>query len=336
MRKEVIGLGALNYDVLYVVERIASGGEEVGIIDVKKVPGGSAANTSVALSRLGVDVGFVGVVGNDEEGELILEEFRKERVETRIRKEEGYTGAAIGFIDAQGERALYIHPGVNDKLCMANIDMEFVDNAKFLHTSSFVNTEQLEMQCELAKRIKSKLSFSPGMLCFKYELEDLAELIERSEVVFLSLKELKSLIKNLSFCGAPPHDPASPVRAYKKALPKKYYSLDSIKREDYERGAEALLNTGAKIVCVTLGEKGCYVTNSTDESHLIAACPTDVVDTTGAGDAFAAGFLYALLHEKGIYESGKMGNLVASFCIREYGCRKGLPYKLSLDAMSTN
>jgi len=298
MRKEVIGLGALNYDVLYVVERIAGGGEEVGIIDVKKVPGGSAANTIVALSRLGVDVGFVGIVGNDKEGELILEEFRKERVETRIRKEEGYTGAAIGFIDARGERALYIHPGVNDRLCMENIDMEFVDNARFLHTSSFVNKEQLEMQCELAKRMNSKLCFSPGMLCFKYGLADLAELIERSEVVFLSLKELKS--------------------------------LDSIKREDYEKGAEVLLNIGAKIVCVTLAEKGCYVADSTGESHLIDARPTeDVVDTTGAGDAFAAGFLFGLLHEKGIYESGKTGNLVASFCIREYGCRKGLPFKLS-------
>lgn len=298
MRKGVIGLGALNYDVLYVVERIAGGGEEVGIIDVKKVPGGSAANTIVALSRLGVDVGFVGIVGNDKEGELILEEFRKERVETRIRKEEGYTGAAIGFIDARGERALYIHPGVNDRLCMENIDVEFVDNAKFLHTSSFVNKEQLEMQCELAKRMNSKLSFSPGMLCFKYELADLAELIERSEVVFLSLKELNS--------------------------------LDSVKRADYEKGAEVLLNIGAKIVCVTLAEKGCYVADSTGESHLIDARPTkDVVDTTGAGDAFAAGFLFGLLQEKGMYESGKTGNLVASFCIREYGCRKGLPFKLS-------
>ena len=312
----MIGLGALNYDVLYVVERIARGGEEVGIVDVKKAPGGSAANTIVALSKLGVDVGFVGIVGNDKEGELILEEFRKEGVETRIRKEEGYTGAAIGFIDARGERALYIHPGVNDRLCMENIDMEFVDNAKFLHTSSFVNKEQLEMQCELAKRIKSKLSFSPGMLCFKYELEDLVELIERTEVLFLSLMELKSLIKNLSF--------------KKKALPKKYYTLDSIKREDYEKGADVLLNIGAKIVCVTLGEKGCYVTNTTGESHLIEAYPTDVVDTTGAGDAFAAGFLYGLLQEKEIYESGKTGNLAASFCIREYGCRKGLPFKLSL------
>jgi ribokinase len=294
MRKDVIGLGALNYDVLYAVERIAKEGEEVGILAVEKVPGGSAANTIVALARLGIDVGFVGIVGNDKEGELILEEFRKEGVEAMLRKEAGNTGAAIAFVDAKGERALYILPGVNDRLCMENIDMEFIDQAKFLHMSSFVSKEQLDMQLELARRVKSKLSFSPGMLCFHYKLDDLVGLIERSEVIFLSIRELKSLLKG----------------------------------EDYEKGTERLLNIGAKIVSVTLGERGCYVADATGESYLIEAYPTAVVDTTGAGDAFAAGFLFGLLSEKGIYESGKTGNLVASFCIREYGCRKGLPYKL--------
>jgi len=293
--KEVIGLGALNYDVLYAVERIAVEGEEVGILDVNKVPGGSAANTTVALARLGVDTGFVGIVGEDKEGKLILDEFRKEGVETSITKEKGHTGAAIGFVDAKGERTLYIYPGVNDMLGMADIDLDFVNNTEFLHTSSFVNREQLAMQCELAKQLKSKLSFSPGMLCFKYALADLTHVIERSKLVFISVDELKSLVKDA----------------------------------DYEKGAGVLLDIGAKVVCVTLGGKGSYVTNAAEESHFIAAYPTDVVDTTGAGDSFAAGFLFGLLHGKGIYECGKIGNLVASFCIREYGCRKGLPYTLA-------
>ena len=297
VKKDVIGLGALNYDVLYAVERIARGGEEVGILEVKKAPGGSAANTIVALARLGAAVGFVGMVGTDEAGDLILDDFRSEGVETRIKKESGYTGAAIGFIDAQGERALYIYPGVNDQLSMEDIDMDFVNSARFLHTSSFVSTEQSEMQCELVKRVKPKLSFSPGMLCFNYELADLIDVLERSAVVFLSREELTSLMNG---------------------------------RADYEEGAADLLDTGAQIVCVTLGARGCYVADSSGAAHLIEAYPTEVVDTTGAGDSFAAGFLYGLLHAKGIQESGKIGNKVASFCIREYGARKGLPYKLPL------
>ena len=298
--KEVIGIGALNYDVLYVVERIAGPGEEVGIIDINKAPGGSAANTIVALARLGVDTGFIGVLGNDNEGDIILNTFRKEGVDAVIKRINGCTGAAIGFIDSKGERTLYIYPGVNDELRINDIDMEFVANSKFVHMSSFVNRAQLEMLCEVAtqlKESKSKLSFSPGMLCSKYELADLCTIIERSEVVFLSENELESLVSG----------------------------------NNYEHRASKLLDIGASIVCVTLGERGCYVVNTAAESYLVEAYPADdVVDTTGAGDAFAAGFLYGLLHSKSIYECARAGNLLASYCIRKYGSRNGLPYSLTL------
>ena len=297
--KEVIGIGALNYDVLYVVEQIAGPGEEVGIIDINKAPGGSAANTIVALARLGVDTGFIGVLGNDNEGDIILNTFRKEGVDAVIKRINGCTGAAIGFIDSKGERTLYIYPGVNDELRINDIDMEFVANSKFVHMSSFVNRAQLEMLCEVAtqlKESKSKLSFSPGMLCSKYELADLCTIIERSEVVFLSENELESLVSG----------------------------------NNYEHRASKLLDIGASIVCVTLGERGCYVVNTAAESYLVEAYPTaDVVDTTGAGDAFAAGFLYGLLHSKSIYECARAGNLLASYCIRKYGSRDGLPYSLT-------
>lgn len=294
--RDVVGLGALNYDVLYAVDRIARGGEEVGITDIKKAPGGSAANTIVALARLGVAVGFVGMVGSDTEGELILEEFRREGVETRIVQAAGYTGAAIGFVDAAGERALYIFSGVNEELRSADIDRDFISGAQYLHTSSFVNDEQLAMQRELAREMPAKLSFSPGMLCFKYSLDELTELMGRSAVLFLSLTELTALLQG----------------------------------EDYVRGAARLLTTGAQIVCVTLGAKGCYIAANTGVAYELAAYPAKAVDTTGAGDAFAAGFLYGLLHAKSLPECGKIGNFVASCCIRESGCRKGLPYNLSV------
>ena len=300
----MIGLGALNCDLLYAVERIARGGEEVGVIDIKKkAPGGSAANTIVALARLGAEVGFVGILGTDREGDLILDEFRKEGVETRIRREEGYTGAVTGFVDAEGERALYIYPGVNEQLCLEEIDIEYLNTARFLHISAFVNEAQLDMQREVAKQVKSELSFSPGMLCYKYVLEDLIEIIEQSKIIFLSCSELVSLVNET----------------------------------DYEEGSKILLNIGADIVCVTLGRHGCYVINNTGRAYTIAPHQnqnhnqnhnqTGVVDTTGAGDAFAAGFLYGLLHERGIDECGKLGNRVASFCIQEYGARKGLPFR---------
>lgn len=297
-KMDVIGLGALNCDQLYAVERIAHGGEEVGVIEIKKkTAGGSAANTIVALSRLGAKVGFVGILGTDREGDLILDEFRKEGVETRIRRDEGYTGAVTGFVDTKGERALYIYPGVNEQICLEDIDIEYLNTARFLHMSAFVNDAQLDMQREVAKQLRSELSFSPGMLCYKYVLEDLTEIIEQSQIMFLSRSELVSLVNE----------------------------------RDYEEGSRILLNIGADIICVTLGRDGCYLADRTGRAYTIALHHnhnrTGVVDTTGAGDAFAAGFLYGLLHERGIDECGEIGNCVASFCIREYGARKGLPFR---------
>jgi len=81
---------------------------------------------------------------------------------------------------------------------------------------------------------------------------------------------------------------------------------------------------------VTLGGEGCYIA-SKEASLSVPAFPTNVVDTTGAGDAFAAGFLAAKLRGKSLEECGRIGNFVASCCIREFGCRKGLPRREELE-----
>jgi ribokinase len=95
-------------------------------------------------------------------------------------------------------------------------------------------------------------------------------------------------------------------------------------RSDYNEASNLLLEKGVKIVAVKMREKGCYVTDG-KESHLIEAFKTEVVDTTGAGDAFNAGFLYGLIIGKSLRECGKLGNFVASKCIMKIGARAGLP-----------
>jgi ribokinase len=83
-------------------------------------------------------------------------------------------------------------------------------------------------------------------------------------------------------------------------------------------------------VAVKLGASGCYVTEGR-ERHLIEALNVEVVDTTGAGDAFCAGFLYGLINKKNIEECGRLGNFVASRCIMQMGARAGLPFAKDLD-----
>ncbi len=294
---DVIGLGALNYDKLYVVTKVAKAGEEVGIKDLRECPGGSAANTIFGLARVGVKTGFVGAVGKDEEGDIILRELSRVGVDTnRIKVMRGHSGVAIGIVDEEGERSLYIYPSINDEFFLNDADVDYIGNAKFLHMSSFVDRKQLEMQTELIERIKTRISFNPGMLCSKFSLEILQPIIEKSDVIFLNKEEIEELTNS-----------------------------------NYESGSRLLLKLGTKKVATTLGEKGCYVTDG-KSAHLIPSRKTNVVDTTGAGDAFAAGFLYGLLGGKNIHNCGSMGNFFAAGCIREYGARKGVPHKRDIDA----
>ena len=84
-RFDVVGFGALNVDKLFKVNRIAEAEEESFIENCVEACGGSAANTTVGLARLGCKVGFIGKVGCDREGNMLLEDFRKEGVDTERR-----------------------------------------------------------------------------------------------------------------------------------------------------------------------------------------------------------------------------------------------------------
>jgi len=102
--------------------------------------------------------------------------------------------------------------------------------------------------------------------------------------------------------------------------------------KEYGEGAKVVLKEGASIVAVKLGRRGCYITDG-KESHLIEPFKVEVVDTTGAGDAFCAGFLYGLIKGKDLYECGRLGNFVASRCITKIGARQGLPKLSDLQEM---
>ncbi len=282
---DIIGIGALNVDRLYFVDSIARGGEEVSVYSETVAPGGSAANTIVALSRLSVHTGFVGTIGTDEDSKFILRDLKKEGVDTGgLKKLEGAAGKVLGFVDKNGERALYAYPGVNDKLRIGRADLEYIEKARFVHLSSFVGEKPYRAQKSILKKV-SKISFSPGTLYARKGLEELVPFIERCHVTFINREEIKLLTG-----------------------------------KDYKTGSDELLEIGVEIAAVTLGKGGCFV-RTRDESHLIPAYETNVIDTTGAGDAFAAGFLYGQIKERDLKSCAKMGNFLASRCISKKGAR---------------
>jgi ribokinase len=292
MKFDVVCFGALNVDKLYRVNRIAREDEHSFIKDFVEAPGGSAANTAVGLARLGLRVGYIGKVANDEEGRFLLNDFKKENVDTEgvVVSNKGISGIVFGFIDEEGSRALYVVPGVNDSLTFEEINLEYANNTEFLHLTSFVGENSFLAQKKLLKAaFNVKLSFDPGELYARRGLAALKPFLERCRIISPNENELKLLTG-----------------------------------KEYRDGSKVLLKEGASIVAVKLGRRGCYVTDG-KESHLIAPPDVERVDTTGAGDAFCAGFLYGLIKGKDLYECGKLGNFVASRCITKIGARAGLP-----------
>src|SRR5271157_3587502 len=164
-RFDAVGFGALNMDKLFSVNEIAAAEGESFIRDFAEVPGGSAANTMVGLSRLECKVGFIGKVACDPEGMKLLEDFRKENVDVNgiIVAEQGRTGTVMGFVSERGERALYVDAGVNSAITTVP-KKEYASEASFLHLTSFVGEKSFHAQVDLANSLPKsvKLSFDPG------------------------------------------------------------------------------------------------------------------------------------------------------------------------------
>ena len=301
-RFDVIGFGALNVDMLFKVDKLASAEEESFIEDYKEECGGSAANAMVGLARLGCKVGFIGKVANDREGKMQLDCFKTEGVDINgiAESPKGRSGSVMGFVDRKGARVLYINSGVNDLVEPREIKWEYVSQTKFLHLSSFVGEKSFRAQKKLLSSLPAsiKISFDPGSVYAQKGFAIIEPSIRNSYVFMPNLLELEQLTGE----------------------------------EDYRKGADCMISMGVKIVAVKLGAKGCYITNC-EERLSVEPFKVKVVDTTGAGDAFCAGFLYGLIHEISLYECGQLGNFVASRSVMAMGARAGLPYAKDLASL---
>ena len=308
---EVVGLGALNIDYLYQVDRILEDGETV-VKESGLFPGGSAANTIYGLAKLEVYTGFTGVVGDDAEGKMLLEDFQKTGVDiSQIRvKHRAKTGAVLCLSDRLGKRSLYVTPGANNLLNMDDLDLTYINQARMFHLSSFADDRQFKVLLELMDKLDPsiKISFSPGALYASRGLEALKPILGKTYVLFINQNEVRQLTG-----------------------------------EDVIVGAETCLRQGCHMVVVTLG-KGMRLKLGKGISHKIVTAVSYIrdaeneyavestsrnivseVNTTGAGDAFASGFLYGLVKGKGLEECGRLGDITARFSITKLGTRHGFP-----------
>ena len=301
---EIIGMGAINVDCLCQVKEIVTDAETT-IDRIKTAPGGSAANTIYGLSRLGIKTGFIGAVGDDEEGKASVQDLETMKVDTsqiQIKKGER-TGYTLCLSDKLGRRSIYVLPGANNLLEWQDINLTYLNQAKIVHLSSFVNHKQFNTQIKLIERQSNsvKISFAPGMLYAIKGIKALSPLLARTDILFINRKEIEQLT-----------------------------------HKNFTAGAKECLELGCQIVVVTLGKglalesgKVCssYICQGKEE-YKIESSPRHhqaQLEATGAGDAFATGFLFGFLKGKNLPQCGQLGNAAAGYAMSKTGAREGLP-----------
>lgn len=292
LNAEIIGFGALNVDRLYSVDKIVSHDEESFITSETDTPGGSAANTIVGLARLGCSTSIIGKIAEDDEGDLIEYNLAINGVYTNnlIYSESGSTGKCIGFVDKNGERCLYISPGVNDDIKIGEINPLNIMRCKIMHYTSFVG-DSFNTQIELLEKLSKEtlLSFDPGMLYVEKGFDELKPILERTDILLINESELRLLCNN--------------------------------DYDDLKELTLGLLDLGIDTVVVKQGSKGVFAINNSQECF-VEAYECEVVDTTGAGDSFNSGFLYSFLKGYDLEKSCQIGNWVASKAIQGFGMEK--------------
>ncbi len=284
---DVVAIGAILIDLIGKAERLPEREEEVFLDELIALPGGSAANTAVACARLGLKTGFVGKIGEDDFGEFLKQDLAREGVDIAELKKtrEKQTGTCLIVMDRKKERHMYAFSGAANLLSRSDINPEYINSAKIVHLADLKNIAPL-IEAAKQARGKTKVSLNPGGL-----------------IINLGYRKIRPLLKLVDIYISSKNEAAKLYRT-----------------ENTLELADKLLKEGIETVALTLGKDGCYIANA-NQSLRVPAFKVEAVDTTGAGDAFSAGFLYGLAKELSLRECGRYANATAALCVSTSGAR---------------
>jgi sugar/nucleoside kinase (ribokinase family) len=286
---KIVSVGAVLMDQLASVDRFPGVDDEVFVPTMKLIPGGSAANFAVLCKRLGAETGFIGKVGNDSYGDDLVEDLEKEKVDfTGVVRSDLPTGTVFIAVRKDGQRMMFAHSGAANDLQATDINLDHLAEFDHLHLADLENISVLE---HAAKNFQGSVSLNAGALIAEKRQEAL-ELIKHVTILICSEEEAEKLTGT----------------------------------EGTEHCLRALYNMGPKVVIITRGSRD-SVGFDGNESYEAEVFNVNVVDTTGAGDAFSAGFIVNYLETKDVKDSMLFGNAVASSVIQHKGARSGIESK---------
>ncbi|MGM0502045.1 MAG: carbohydrate kinase family protein [Bacillota bacterium] len=287
---DVICFGDINVDYIGRMDRIPNIDEELPIYNLEKFCGGAATNVAVALARLDKKTGYMGSIGDDSNGKELLERLQNEGVDvSRVNKKEGYlSGTVFAIIDNDGERRLLSYLGANLQTKKEDFDKEYISKTKILHMSNPL-LSVVPTLLSYARENNLMISFDPGTLISSKGLKEIEYIIKETDILFLNRVEYNDLVKNS------------------------------------EKGLDEFLERGCKMVVYKKGKEGSLLKTANGKEINSPGFNVEVVDTTGAGDAFAGGFLTAYLNELELKDIMEFANAVAAISVTSKGAKEALP-----------
>jgi ribokinase len=297
-RVDITGLGEVVVDWVAQVPHFPKIDEKVNALSENYFSGGVTANFLVAVARLGVRCGFIGAVGDDPYGDFLIEDFKREKVDTTftIRKKRYATPVNFIFI-VRGDKTIIQSPHMlTTKLNLGDLEVKYIAESKLLHTT-LIHPELAEKAINLAKEHDVKVSIDLESQIAERGWDTLKKLLLSSDVLIPNKEGAKKITK----CKKP------------------------------EEAAKNLIKKGIPLVIITLGYEGALVTTADFQLKIPAYKVDDIIDTTGAGDCFNGAFSVAYWIKKwDLEKSVKYANAAASLKIRKLGARTGMPSELEL------
>ncbi len=254
---------------------------------VKIRAGGSSANTIKGLAELGHRCGFAGKAGRDEAGQMFVKKLEAlDIIPYMSYSPSTATGQLACLITPDGQRTFRNYLGATQEMRGEDLPPSMFDRVSFVHIEGYtlLNNSLTQRAVELAKASQTKVSFTLGSfeVASRFKNQILSLLAKHVDIVFANADETKALTH------LPP-----------------------------EQGIDVLKEL-CEIAIVTLGAEGCWVASKSKKIHCPAfsAIP---LDTTGAGDLFAAGFLHGYLKDKDLAECARFGALAAAEVVQVFG-----------------
>lgn len=289
---EVIVLGAAAVDIVARFEEMPRR-DSISFADsCETFPGGAGANVATALALLGCKTAFLGKVGDDDGGKLLVKDFELNGVDTRgVHIVEGGRSASCFIpVDGDGNRLIYALGGVALLESAVELNSKLLGEARALYIAEAFPEVALEL-IRQASDSQPRVFYSPGGVMIWAEKDLLNQVIEKTDTLFVSRAEAEMMtgMKN-------------PEEAIRKVA-----------------------ELGPGVVIVTLGSEGTLVYEDGNLEKVNALKVPEVVDTTGAGDAFAAGVITGYLEGLDWQDAVRLGRTVAAIKIGHLGARGGLP-----------